>query len=448
MTAAPERADERGAVAIVVAVVASVLFVTAALVIDLGLARDTRRQAQNAADASVLAAANALFPDSLTCTAGAATPPCFTDATGVAMSYAETNYAVKTEQWSGCTDPLALPYRPAGTSCISFDTSAAAVSEVRVVVPTRTNDTAFGGVAGVEEIAVAARAQAAVSPGRPGTAECGLCVSGDTAISGNPTVEVNDSSIHVNTNSYSGNATVRTNGQFITREPPRVSGRVTLPPRVAGGLPPDPLAHIALPFSSQANELPTRGSVSYSGRDTCTLLPGRYGSISLSGSSRCTMQPGLYAITGAVSFSGTSSLDGASGVTLYFTCGSTSAVRECGAAYPFVEYGGSLGLTGTNDIDIVAPRTGAPWDGLAIVYDRNNANNLDYSGTNGNLLRGSVYAKSATMNLSGTADTSGIDSLFVLKNLRVSGNGTIKIGYTPANNPTMPVQPGEISLSQ
>src|SRR5205085_7867274 len=56
------RADgpgDRGAVAILVAVFAIVMFAVGALVVDLGVARVTRRDAQNAADSAALAAANA-----------------------------------------------------------------------------------------------------------------------------------------------------------------------------------------------------------------------------------------------------------------------------------------------------------------------------------------------------------------------------------------------------
>ena len=44
-----------------VSFVAVVLFVVAALVVDLGLARDTKRQSQNTADAAALAAGNKLY---------------------------------------------------------------------------------------------------------------------------------------------------------------------------------------------------------------------------------------------------------------------------------------------------------------------------------------------------------------------------------------------------
>ena len=60
MRARPAR-TESGAVAILVAFFALVVFGLAALVVDLGAARDARRMSQNASDASALAAANAVY---------------------------------------------------------------------------------------------------------------------------------------------------------------------------------------------------------------------------------------------------------------------------------------------------------------------------------------------------------------------------------------------------
>ena len=269
-----------------------------------------------------------------------------------------------------------------------------------------------------------------------------------TSVSGTPAIEVDNSNIHLNTSSFSGVPTVTTSGRLITAALPATSGNPTLPPRVAGGPPPDPLSHVALPFTAAANLGAVRGNVSQSGNGTCTLLPGRYGSLSLSGSKHCTMQPGLYSFTGSVTLSGTSSLDATAGVTMYFTCGSVSATHACGTSHPYVEAGGSLNLSGTNEFDLVAPKDGSAWDGLAIVYDRNNSSNLNYTGTNQNTLKGSIYAKGATFNLSGTADTAGLDTLVVVKNFNLSGNGTIKLDYSAASNPVLPTTPGEVGLTQ
>ena len=78
--------DEQGAVAVMVSIVAVVLFVIAAMVVDLGLARDTRRQSQNTADAAALAAGNKLYD--------ATGHVQFATAVSEAKSYSLTNFDV------------------------------------------------------------------------------------------------------------------------------------------------------------------------------------------------------------------------------------------------------------------------------------------------------------------------------------------------------------------
>ena len=167
------RRDERGAVAVMVALVSTFLLVLAAMVVDLGLARDTDRQSQNAADASALAAGNVLYTTGGPCLA----IPCIPQAVAAAKSYAQTNFGVATSAWNSCTDPAPLAYVPlleAG-SCISFD-SARATAQVRVVVPTRTVDTGLGVLAGVSSIDIRTAARATLDPGQ--LISCGLCVLG------------------------------------------------------------------------------------------------------------------------------------------------------------------------------------------------------------------------------------------------------------------------------
>src|SRR4051794_12122359 len=64
------RSEDRGAVAIMVALLTTLLAGLAALVVDLGMARDEVRTAQNAADAAALAAgqrlADAVDPEAVT----------------------------------------------------------------------------------------------------------------------------------------------------------------------------------------------------------------------------------------------------------------------------------------------------------------------------------------------------------------------------------------------
>ena len=138
------RKDEQGAVAVMVAIVAVVLFVIAALVVDLGLARDTKRQSQNAADAAALAAGNKLYD-----TNGNVQ---FATAISEAKSYSLTNFGVALTEWGSCTDTGALAYVPAtSTPCISFD-SATAPTLVRVKVPLKSLKPGLGTLSGIRTI--------------------------------------------------------------------------------------------------------------------------------------------------------------------------------------------------------------------------------------------------------------------------------------------------------
>src|SRR5262245_54495963 len=107
------RRDERGVMAVIVAASALLIFALAALVVDVGLKRDTDWRAQNTADATALAAANALY------TVG--TTPRYPEAVAAAKSYAAENYGVTEAEWTHCDDPAHLAtYVASTTSCISF----------------------------------------------------------------------------------------------------------------------------------------------------------------------------------------------------------------------------------------------------------------------------------------------------------------------------------------
>ena len=165
--------NDDGAVAVLTAVLAVVLFGIAALVVDLGLARDNRRQAQNTADAAALAAANALYgttPDDLN------KPGDFDAAIAAAKEYAASNYGTTEAEWAACSNPDALDVTP-DTSCISFDKSPYP-NNVLVQVPLRQQPTIFGGVVGYSGVSISAIAQARIAPGSGQL--CTFCVLPDT----------------------------------------------------------------------------------------------------------------------------------------------------------------------------------------------------------------------------------------------------------------------------
>src|SRR5215213_2110872 len=137
-----------GAVAVLTAVLAVVLFGLAAIVVDLGMARDNRRQAQNTADAAALAATNALYA---TRAPNLNQPGDFDAAVAAAKEYAAKNYGTTQGEWSGCsipaTDALGYQHPGTGTNCITFN-SFNYPTQALVVVPLRKQPSLLGGVFG------------------------------------------------------------------------------------------------------------------------------------------------------------------------------------------------------------------------------------------------------------------------------------------------------------
>jgi Flp pilus assembly protein TadG len=168
------RRDESGAVAVLTGVLAVSLFIIAGLVVDLGMARDQKRVAQNAADAAALAGASAMYASgSLDKTAAVA----------AAKSYAQKNYGTTEADWTGCTDlgrtgSFSTFARSTETDCISFR-PAVKPTEIRVVLPNRTMRTPFGSLAGVSSVVIGGTANAKVDAttiqGEGGLRPWGIC---------------------------------------------------------------------------------------------------------------------------------------------------------------------------------------------------------------------------------------------------------------------------------
>lgn len=145
------RKGERGAVLVMSALLITSLIGMCAIVVDLANTSQNRRQAQNAADAAALAAAQDL-PDAAAVIA-------------TAKQYAEDNYGVTEAAWIGCRDTVdgvsrSLSVQPDTANdnqCITID---AAYKRVRVNLPRTRVPTFFGGVFGVSDFHVRASATA------------------------------------------------------------------------------------------------------------------------------------------------------------------------------------------------------------------------------------------------------------------------------------------------
>ena len=414
--------DEAGAVVILVAVLSVTMFTLVALVVDLGMARVVRRQAQVASDASSLAAATALYAHASYDTG--APQPDFDAAVTAAKGYAAENYQVADTDWAGCTDPAALAYQPAGTPCISFD-DATKPTQVRIVVPLRNVKLPFGALAGASQVNIGASAAASLEPG--GLSNCGLCIIGDADHDvQNGEIDVSGGSV-----AFNGSVNVHNNGHVTSSDGDiNVEGTAsgsTYSPIPAIGQPemPDPLATYPLPndFSTMAVKA-----------DPCADGPGIYGGYNFENDT-CTLAAGLYVITGEWSFTGTAGLDATAGVTLYFTCGDTSDPRPCDAAG---EDGGWLDEAGNGTVDVVAPDSGT-YKGLAIAYDRLNTSQLVLNGNSASSYDGTIYAYSATMDITGNGCMATADALIVVHELVFSGtNSCLNTDYTQDANVYVP----------
>lgn len=139
------RSDERGAVAVMFALLLVVIVGIGGLVVDIGFASQKQRQVQNAADAAALAAAQSL--------------PSLTGSASTAQSYASDNLPGGNFAWATCSDAQHLAVVSLASQCISFDSS---FSQVRVKMPRQTFATGLASVLGFHSVETGAIAQARV----------------------------------------------------------------------------------------------------------------------------------------------------------------------------------------------------------------------------------------------------------------------------------------------
>jgi hypothetical protein len=261
-------------------------------------------------------------------------------------------------------------------------------TRVRVYVPRRDVSTFFGGVVGRTTIPVGSSAQAKLGV----TVNCALCFLGSVD-AGNGDFTVTGGSVAVNGDVSSGSnsawtaSTIGVVGTF--------SGGTFTPAPTSIPSFGDPLA------SSLTLPLDTTGLTAKS--DPCTDGPGLYGNVNFD-KSTCPLSPGLYVISGTWGMKNKSLLKG-TGVTLY--------VRSPSGYLDFKN----------GDVDIQAPAAGAATnkakEGFAIIYDRDNTNNISLQGNGGTQITGIVYAPVSKLDFNG-------NSCFGFKAGPIIVNGVVK----------------------
>jgi Flp pilus assembly protein TadG len=377
------RTDDRGAVALAVALMTTLLVGLAALVVDLGMARDEQRAAQNAADAAALAAAqrlaNAIVPENVTNGDIAA-------ARAVADGYVTAN------GWD--------------SGIGTFQVDAVAHTVTVGLAPVR-SPRIFAGALGMGTPMVGATAQATWNGA---TAACALCVLG-SVVSRNGQIATSSGSVLIGGSlDLLPNGSVTATGGVVA-----VVGSVT----GAGRLTPSPPATISAvtdPYATQPAlppAAPPLGAPAVAATGSA-CSPGTYDDLTACQS----FGRGVYILTGNVRFSGMATIDARNGVLFYVTCstgGRTPVTRACNPG----EAGGSLDFAGTvgGTINALPDPT---YRGLAIVYDRNNTSPLSLVGGPNLIVNGGVYAKSAALTNSG-AGPATVNGTVVVGSVNFSG---------------------------
>ena len=430
--------EDSGLVAVIVAVFSVVMFALAALVVDLGVAREIKRDAQTSADAAALAGAGELYTDAGTLQAD--------EAIGAVKDSAAENFGTTPDDWSSCSTTLDPGWSQStgvvssGTTCIAFytppDSLDAKPEKMQVVLPTAPAHVLFGGLIGYDGQDIGALAQATViSSAIPLCAFCILGPESHGVLDGE--VEAFGGDIRSN-----GNMTVGPNGHVTSDREIFVEGTVTSPgnfsptAQAGAGTFADPLATMDLPTIPSGYPIKTQPC----GGNPSTNGPGIYFSVT-GYASTCTLQPGLYVIAGPVDASVT--VNATAGVTLYFVCRSGSTITPCSASTNSSDRG-SLTVSGT--MTITAPTSG-PTKGLALVYDRANTSQLvlpDQALT----VTGTIYGPSVTMSANGS-NCSTQNSLIVVRDISLNGNSScLKTSYIVAENVPQPTSPDGVGLSK
>ena len=389
------REEERGAVALLVVGLLVALLGLAAIVVDLGNARDLQRQAQNAADSAALAAAHYMF------TANPADPAV---AVQLAQQYITAN---------GWTSDAAT---------VSIDTDGGVVD---VRLPTHQPETVFAGVLGSSPPAVGASAQARWKGET--SMNCVLCVMGDfdgqvgSTLQSGGTVLIDG---NLNFNNANGSIAIvpPTSGDVgyfgIWNTKGSIIPRLVYMPFAM----PDPFVNLPLPPPEAQT-----GPVAQTGSGACA--PGIYADIS-----GCTSFTGggTYVVTGGpkvgdITFNNTVP---ANDSLFYVTCYSQDAAKNihyqpCGPGIP----GATLDGTGNGDATING-RTSGPYQGFSVVFDRGficaKVCTQSLVGKYTLTVNGTVYGSAITMDERGVGKFVGYGNV-VVGGVTLDGQGTNQV---------------------
>jgi hypothetical protein len=445
------RRDDRGLVLVIFGLVLTVLLILAALVVDVGYARQQARHAAASSDAAALAGAQYLplaGPD-----AAAAI-----EVKAQAASYAASNIigSPQSPTAAGCGAGV-----PANSTCYTVDDASITVATpyalaggppsfglvyVKICRPT---DSYFGGVvdfdgANVCREAVARRVNVtggfgfglvALHPTDCKAME--FAGNSETVLSSNGAVMVNSACSNTNNGALNASGSswdliasfigVVGTATLAPCAPPANTNCTTTVPTTGISHFDDPLGHIPEPSSNPA-DYPARTCPSTTGpQGDHVMLPGYYPStcsFTRSGDN-VIFRPGFYYFADGFDFRGGT-----------ITCRNEDG-SLCTDGVTLYNAGGSITLNGNGQTHLPPPSSG-PYEGITIFQARSNTNEVKINGT-ADFTMGTIYAPAAHLKFNGTGggDQVNVTGLVVGSTIDISGTFDFNINV-PLDGPVTP----------
>jgi len=394
---------QKGAVALLVAMLLPVMIGLMALAIDVGYVLVRHNQMQVAADSAALFAANAR-QHGKDITNAAAMAQTATTANGFENNKLSTSVVVS------------MP--PGGSQAYALDDQY-----VRVTI-SQPNHTFLAWIFGTAQTTASATAVAGpASSGGPCLLTLGTSGAGALSVTGNATVSTTKCGVYVNSNSPA--ALQVTGNVTLTATPIQVvggynkTGNVTMSAvTTEAAATSDPFASLPMPPFAGC----TFTNYSKSGNGNLVLTAGTYcGGISITGNHGVSFSPGVYVLYGGgLNLTGNISPISGTDVTIY-NSGNNSTYLYSG-----------LSLAGNLTLNLSAPTTGA-YAGMLFMQDLLNTQTATIVGNSGAILAGNLYFPSSTLNLTGNSGTSIPMGSVIAQKVSVTGNTQFNMTNTYNN---------------
>jgi len=444
-----------------------------ALAIDAGNAFSDRRHAQNAADATALAAALAKVRGGNLYAKGLAIADIndyHDEYPGAEASTPDVNVEIYNPPGAGCDGSVPNPVN------LAADPNDLIEYYIQVIIHSNV-DTFFAPIVGIDQLHNCVEAIARAKPATYeelflGAALVTLKPNGNDTIlaNGNIDLDINNSGVFDNS---TGTCAMRANGNVYLEVDTSYSivggycqnGNVT---RIG----PLDLGAQQVPYPPQINIPAPQITCSRDGyRTGNTYYPGNYNGITVNDNGNYSFAPGNYCFNGNVTFNGNINVT-ASGVNFRinagsfningnstFTCNNLLVYGSGGSGMHFNGNGnnnctnvtfylasGNVSWNGNVTNTFTAPQSG-PYANLLLYMPYGNNSELTINGNSNNNITGTIMGISAPVTINGNSGTTGYHSQIIGYTITLNGNSDTTINYNDAENYQALVPPS-IELSK